>query len=253
MQTLAQRGVPNRFGDQRFGRRDDGDRLGSALVRGAWDEFLHTLLGSPLDSDPPASRASRELFESGKIREAMRALPSRQSDEHKALRSLVDGADAQRAVRSIPKRARLFMISAFQSRMFNAVLEGRLDSLDTVEAGDLAYKHDSGAVFLVEDALAEASRAKRFEISPSGPMFGYKTLMPGGRQRQIEQDILDEYGVTLESFKTAGGLKSKGERRPLRVKLTSPCVEEEGEDIWLSFGLPPGSYATTVLDEVMKC
>ncbi|MGC8001341.1 tRNA pseudouridine(13) synthase TruD, partial [Salmonella enterica] len=31
---LARRGMPNYFGEQRFGRRNDNDRLGAALMRG---------------------------------------------------------------------------------------------------------------------------------------------------------------------------------------------------------------------------
>ena len=34
-----------------------------------------------------------------------------------------------------------------QSRLFNQVVAERLDSIDRLMDGDLAYKHDNGAVF----------------------------------------------------------------------------------------------------------
>ncbi len=67
-----------------------------------------------------------------------------------------------------------FFITAFQSCLFNHVLAERLETLGRVEEGDLAYKHENGAVFLIEDAVKEQPRADRFEISPSGPLYGFK-------------------------------------------------------------------------------
>ena len=44
----------------------------------------------------------------------------------------------------------------------------------------------------------------------------------------------------------------EGERRPFRVPLGEPVREQDGADLILSFSLPRGAYATTVLGEVMK-
>jgi tRNA pseudouridine13 synthase len=250
--VLAAKGVPNRFGPQRFGDRSDGDRLGEALVRGAWDEYLSILLGRPAAGDSPALGRSRTAYDAGDLRAALAALPGRRYDERRALGELLKRGGAERAVRAIPKRVRLFQISAFQSAMFNEVLELRIDRLDRVEAGDLAFKHDSGAVFLVEDAAAESPRAERFEISPSGPMFGYKMTAPRGVAGELEGRVIASRGLTLESFRMPGGLKAKGERRPLRVRLSDARVEQDGPDLVVSFMLQRGSYATTVLDEIMK-
>src|SRR4051795_6213254 len=47
LRELQSRGVPNYFGEQRFGRRGDNDKLGAALVRGDDRAMLKLLLGSP--------------------------------------------------------------------------------------------------------------------------------------------------------------------------------------------------------------
>ena len=44
----------------------------------------------------------------------------------------------------------------------------------------------------------------------------------------------------------------EGERRPLRVPLAGASARQEGTDLFLSFSLPKGSYATSVLREIMK-
>jgi len=45
--VLERRGVPNYFGEQRFGRRANNDLLGAALIRGDNVGVLKLLLGSP--------------------------------------------------------------------------------------------------------------------------------------------------------------------------------------------------------------
>jgi len=252
VEILARRGVPNRFGPQRFGERRDGHLVGKALLTGEHKAALALLLGRPSELDPPAVRRSREAFDGGNLHEALGGLPAARRDERACLARLARGEKPARALRAYPKRMRLFFVSALQSHLFNLVLDARMPDIDTVETGDLAWKHDSGAVFRVEDTDAERARAESFEISPSGPMFGFRMIEPGGRPGEVEQGVLAEAGLTLQSFKAPAGLKSKGARRPLRVPLGGHSVTEADGDLWLTFALPPGSYATVVLDEVMK-
>lgn len=252
LEVLARRGVPNRFGEQRFGERGDGHLAGAALVRGEHDEFLSLILGRPSQRDPPAVHRSREAYEKGDLDAAVRALPPHRRNERRCLDALARGKRPAQAVRAVPKRLRLFLISALQSHLFNRVLEGRIPDLDSVEPGDLAWKHDSGAVFRVKDLEAEKARAARFELSPSGPMFGYKMIEPEGRPGEVEAKVLADAGLTRESFRRPGGLKVKGVRRPLRVPLGEADLTEDGPDLIVTFTLPPGSYATVVMAEVMK-
>ena len=256
LDLLARRGVPNRFGPQRFGERGDGHLAGAALVRGDHDEFLSLTLGRPSDLDPPAVGRSREAYEKGDLEAAVKALPPHRRNERNCLAALARGKKPAQAVRAVPKRLRIFLISALQSHLFNRVLEERVPDLDRLEPGDLAWKHDSGAVFRVpqsqEAVDAENERAARFEVSPSGPMFGYKMIAPEGRPGETEAAVMAEAGIEPSSFRRPGGLKVKGARRPLRVPLGQPDVTADGEDLIVTFALPPGSYATVVMGEVMK-
>lgn len=249
---LIEHGVPNRYGPQRFGARGDGHLLGRAILTQNHDEAISYLLGRPSEHDSPAVRNSRELFEKDDIKGAYDSMPDRRRDERAVLQQLIRGAKPAVALRRLPKKLRLFLISALQSHLFNEVLEARIENLGQLKKGDLAFKHDSGAVFLVEDLEAEQPRADRFELSPSGPIFGHKMSAPEGEVGEFEAEVLSNAGLSIESFKAKGGLKSRGARRSMRIQLTETAIEKIDDDIELKFALPPGSYATVVLDEIMK-
>ena len=68
----------------------------------------------------------------------------------------------------------------------------------------------------------------------------------------MEEALLAGEGLTPASFDLPGGLAMEGGRRPLRVPLEDPMAEMEGDGLVLSFTLPRGAYATSVLREVMK-
>jgi len=141
-------------------------------------------------------------------------------------------------------------MSAYQSHLFNQLLVQRIQALHRLEPGDVAFIHASGAAFVVQEAAVEQPRADRLEISPSGPLFGPKCLLAGGAPGERERAVLAESGLSLEAFRLPG-IKMKGARRPYRVPIGDAHVEWD-DGLVLQFQLPPGSYATEVLREVMK-
>lgn len=193
LELLARHGVPNAFGQQRFGREGDNAAKGKALLRGE-------------------------------------RLPGRLSGFERKL-----------------------FLSAFQSELFNRALEQRLGegTLGTVLAGDVLQKHESGGAFVTADPAVDQPRADAFEVSPAGPLFGPKLKQAEGTVAERERALLAEAGVTLEDFKR-GGDETQGARRLYRIRLEEVSSEREGEDLHITFTLPSGSYATVVLDELLK-
>lgn len=257
MAALEQRGVPNYFGEQRFGRRNNNDKLGAALVRGDNAEVLRMVLGDPIDGlDERKVLQARKNFMDRDNEAAMRHWPRNAGMERRVLARLMKTKKMGLAIRAIDEKLRWLWISALQSKMFNDVLSLRIDSFDKVELGDLAYKHDSGSVFRVEDVAAETPRATAFEISPTGPLLGYRMTLPGDRPLEIERSVFETYGLSPEQFKQSGQHRIKGARRSLRVKPTDidlvGGVDEHGAHITVAFALPAGSFATVVMAEVMK-
>ncbi len=251
LEELRRRGVPNYFGEQRFGRRENTHLLGYALLRGDALAFIRTYLGHPLPDERPELQAARALVEAGAYAEALRQWPHGMRDERRVLEALVraDG-DVHAALRAVPHPLRRLALSAYQSHLFNRLLAQRIRTLDWLEVGDVAFIHASGAAFIVQDAAREQPRADRFEISPSGALFGPKCLLAEGAPGERERALLAETGLSLEEFRLPG-IKLKGARRPYRVPLADVQVDWE-DGLRLEFRLPPGSYATQVLREVMK-
>ncbi len=150
-------------------------------------------------------------------------------------------------------RLQRFFLSALQSTLFNAMLSRRIDLglFTRVVPGDYARKHDTGGTFMVEDGELESQRSERLEISATLPLFGRKVKQSTLQAGELEQQVLDEYGLRWAMF-----TGRHGDRRPSRVLLSDVEVSApEGESasrLRFAFTLPKGSYATAVMREVMK-
>ena len=74
-----------------------------------------------------------------------------------------------------------------------------------------------------------------------------------GQAGEIEQAVITEQGSTPEALiQSAKACGFRGERRSLRVPLGELEWSLDGSILTLSFVLPPGAYATSVLRELMK-
>ncbi|MGP1310747.1 MAG: tRNA pseudouridine(13) synthase TruD [Phycisphaerales bacterium] len=265
LERMERQGVPNFFGDQRFGGRAANHVIGRCEILRDAQAYLDVLLG-PDDNEPDArTAAARAAYARGDFDAALQAMPRDFAPESAALRALARGDTPARAVRAIGTKDRAFYATAFQSFIFNRVLSRRLDSgtLGDILPGDLAWKHDNGAVFAVDEQTASDSstsgRAAALEISPSGPLWGAKMTRASGETDRAEVAALEDAGVTLghlESWSSSTRHALPGARRPLRVLLLDPdCeggVDEHGEYVRVAFELPAGSFATAVLREIMK-
>ena len=247
---LQARGVPNYFGKQRFGHRNNSQWLGKALVQNDMDTFLRELLGKPQPTEAAPAQHARALFDSGDWAAALEAFPPFLRDERAVLRQLVRTGDPRRAVRALDRRLKRLYVSAYQSHLFNKLLAQRLPAIHRLETGDVAYIHRNGACFVVEDAAAEQPRADALTISPAGPMFGVKMLTAQGKPGAREAAVLVEEEISLGDFRVPG-VNFNGERRPYRIPLADASLGWD-EGLVVSFSLPPGVYATIVLREIMK-
>lgn len=190
---LEQVGVPNYFGEQRFGKRGANLAKGLEILRG----------------------------------------------------------DVRTAARRMPRRVFGLVLSAVQSEVFNRVIARRIERLGTILPGDLATLHRNGATFVVEDPAAEQPRADALEISPSGPMPGPDMMVPNGEPLDIEYAVLDELGLDGTEFNDMPFGMASGERKPLRMPVSDASARMVETGLELSFTLPKGGYATSVLRELL--
>ena len=263
MAKLERRGVPNYFGDQRFGFRGDTDQVGEALLRERDVEALSLICGRAGDLDTGRRLDARVAFDAGDFQASLEAWPRGDFAPHQLLKSLVrqgaglTDATAKIAVESLDRRDLGFYLSAFQSRLFNQVLERRIADFDAIWLGDLALRLPGARkAFLVEDLAAEQTRAAAGEITASGPLFGPKMPAPEGRAAAMEAEVLAASGWTQDDFQAPRFRNCPGARRPLRIPLMDLEMSHgNGGDkttVELAFQLPKGCFATAVLAEIQK-
>jgi tRNA pseudouridine13 synthase len=258
LEVLARRGVPNYFGEQRFGVRGDSWRVGRALLLGEHAEAAAWIAGRPGPLDRGRVLQARELFEKGEFERAARAWPGNFRDCIRLCTAMAKKhGDAKRALHAVDLGLLRLTVSSYQAWLFNKVLARRVAELDRLMPGDLAWKHVNGSVFTVVELGVEQARADAFEISPSGPLFGRRTTLPSGQPLEIELAVLAGADHTLEDFQARGrALEWQGGRRPLRFPPSewraASGADEHGDFVELAFALPPGCYATSVLREILK-
>ncbi len=155
------------------------------------------------------------------------------------------------AYAGMDRRKARFLVSALQAAVFNEVLRLREAPLSSVERGEIAVVHATGGLFRVEDAAREQPRADLFEISATGPIFGGRTLDPDGSARERERAALVAIGIDPDQpLRPPRGIELRGARRALRVRPEEVALEPLPEALRLRFTLPPGSFATVLIEEV---
>ncbi len=255
---LTRRGVPNYFGPQRFGNHRNNHLLGRALAHNDAVEFMDQFLGRPNpDADSPTVLQARTLYEEGRYEEALQSWPGQFADHRRALRAIITGkGKKKRGLFTVDKHLQGLFVSAYQSDLFNRVLAARMPDIDRLLVGDMAYKHDNGACFRVEQAETEQPRCDRFEISPTGPLLGQRTTRLTGPAGEIEDPILDAEALGESESGHMRRLGARGGRRPLRFQPRDAGLDAGRDDLGpyleLRFELDAGCYATTLISEITK-
>ena len=247
---LMQQGLPNAFGNQRFGNKLNNHILGRCFVLEDWDVLVQMLL--------KGEERHHDYAKMGEYKQALDAWPFGQPAERNVLEALANGKSNQQACKTISHSLRKLWINAFQSTCFNEVLKRRIKekTWDKIIEGDLVCRNDAwGRTFNISTEELESEdiveRLNSFAISPSGPLWGVKMRMASGEARAIEQEELKKCGVT-ESNLLIIKKDAKGSRRPLRVSIGNASMETVDDSIRLRFDLPAGSYATVVVQYLLN-
>lgn len=152
---------------------------------------------------------------------------------------------------SRPKRG--FYLSAARSLLFNQVLARRIEAgtWNHIIDGDVAQLDGSRSFFVPDPGdTGVAERCAKLDVHPTGPLAGQGDSPVTGTVAALEDRVM-----SLEPDLVAGlqrfGLRS--ERRALRMVIQDLEWEWPGPDtLTLSFGLRQGSYATSVLRELIR-
>ena len=208
MEELAVSGIPDYFGEQRFGYRVNNQVLGIHFAHGAWKSILDELLGAHGTPFPPHQRAARESYEAGEYDIAADMWGHNDPAERIALRALAKGRDHEGAVRAIPQHIKNFWLSALQGAIYNATLGARVaeGNFDTILPGDVAVLAGKASMFPVaceasESELSELrARCAALDLSPSGPIHGPRMMVASGKPLEYERAALAAFGVEESLF-----------------------------------------------------
>jgi len=152
----------------------------------------------------------------------------------------------------LPRAKRSIYLSAVRSFMFNHVLARRLErgSWDRLLDGDVAMLDGTRSVFLCNGQDRELSqRCLQGDIHPTGPLPGRAGFSPTGEAAEVESAVLRPYQNLVEAL---GKARVEGKRRSLRLFAGELEWELNDECLRLVFSLPPGAYATSVIDELVS-
>jgi len=144
-----------------------------------------------------------------------------------------------------------FMLSAARSVIFNAILAERvgLATWNRLGPGDVANLDGRGSVFAVDTVDAELEqRCAALDLHPTAPLAGAGQSLATGKVLALEEAVSAQFPEAL-SVICAEGMKS--ERRALRIRVRELVHEYSGDTLRLRFALSSGSFATTVLREII--
>lgn len=148
---------------------------------------------------------------------------------------------------------RKLFASTLQSDVFNRWLADRVraGALDHPIEGDLMRKEDTGGLFVAHDVAEATARMERWEISPTGPMFGAKMRWPEAEALRIERAACEGAGLSDERLARLRAWLP-GARRVARVRPAQVQWASDADSIEVRFELPKGAYATVILRELLK-
>ena len=167
------------------------------------------------------------------------------------------GRNVERGYSLLKKRARLprnkksIYLSAMRSFLFNQVLAERVRRgvWNVMIAGDLAMLEGTQSIFPCEVPDPDIEdRCKRLDIHPTGPMPGEGGTQPTGDAAELEQHVLQNWPQLTELLIAQ---RVQASRRALRLYPAELEWGFAGSDMELAFVLPPGTYATAVLREIL--
>lgn len=240
------KGIPNFFGTQRFGgKRLITHKVGKLLIFEKYKEAIMLYLTETFEEEKEDIKTARiNLAKTSDFKQALREFPRECRTEIAILNKLAqEPNNFTGAFTALPKKTRYLFVHAYQSWLFNRIIEKRIELF-----GEKALEKIDGDIIEEENVMT---------LLP-----GFESEFAKGKAGEIEKEILKEDGVTFEDFKVKGmsELSSKGSRKEIALYVKDFKLEKIFDDEFnegkkaceLSFFINKGNYATTVLKELIK-
>ncbi len=156
-------------------------------------------------------------------------------------------------IRVRDRKLRGLYLSAARSWLFNEILARRVVSgnWNTMIPGEVLGLDARSAVFALESEPDEdlVRRLRALEIHPTGALWGEGETLAATDVRRLEQDVAGESPQLADGLERA---RLKQERRPLRTRVSDLSWEHSAASLEMRFTLCSGTYATSVLREIVR-
>ncbi|MBX8640954.1 MAG: tRNA pseudouridine(13) synthase TruD [Thermoplasmata archaeon] len=264
----ANGGFANFFGVQRFGSiRPNTHIVGYRIAKRDFKGAVHAYAGNPSGNESEAVRHARTLFdEGGNPADVLHSMPDVMVFEKMLIGHLSTHPDDYiGALRLLPSNLLMMFIHALQAKLFNDIISMRIEQhlpLNSAIEGDIV---------LPADARHLPDRDRLITVNPtnisavnnqisigngfvSGLLFGYKSVFATGLHGNIEKEVVRINGLNEDDFivPEISECTSSGSRREILSPLTHVEISADGNSLLLKFDLVRGSYATSLLREIMK-
>ncbi len=247
--------IANFYGLQRFGsERMVTHLVGKALLEGNYNKAIEYLLSYTSKYDSKFSKEIRERSRDPKnYQKLIKILPKGMDLERLILDTLVKGKDSIAVIRSVPINIRRLFVQAYQSYVFNKCLSNALLSNEDIQKckdGDLCFEIEKPLVFGKIRRFREGIDSNN-DVIPAIRLVGYNYQPGKNRFDHITKRILSDENISPSYFYLKD-LQELSIQMGFRQTLLC-CSEFSHFDMLdLSFKLPKGSYATTLLRELIK-
>jgi tRNA pseudouridine13 synthase len=247
--------IANFYGLQRFGsERMVTHLVGKALLNKNYNKAIEYLLSYTSKYDSKFSKEIRErIKDSNNYQKVLNILPKGMDLERNILSALTKGKDSIAVIRSIPINIRRLFVQAFQSYVFNKCLSESLlhnEDIQKCKDGDLCFEIEKPLVFGKIRRFREGIDSHKDTI-PAIRLVGYNYQPGKSRFDHITKKILSDENVLPKDFYLKD-LQELSVQMGFRQTLLC-CHEFRYSGILdLSFKLPKGAYATTLLRELIK-
>lgn len=283
---------PNWIGPQRFGGiRAVTAEVGVHVIEEDFEMAVNTYLGMVSQFENEEVSNFRKMWNETKdIEKCLEIIPQRLNFEKKLLFELKKSNNYISAFKTLPNNLQLMFIHAVQSKIFNKYLASRINSdlcLKKPSEGDIVgHLTEKRNIDINNLTIVENETKNRIErncdlgrLAITGPLPGYSNIIAKGDSGKLENKIISAMNYNKDSWQIEKipRLSSSGSRRALTssfsnliIESCSKEVEENESKVWdegpkegdrwnpdgasikFKFELPPGSYATVFLREIMR-
>lgn len=154
-------------------------------------------------------------------------------------------------VRSRNQNQRSLYLSAARSWIFNRIVSARLEQslFDRILIGDILFDGEQQLQVTADNIAELQSRFHLGEVVISAALAGDNALPTQGEALALEQPHLDAEPDLMALIR---GNRMRHDRRAIALKPDNLSWEVEGSNVTLRFSLDAGSFATSIIRELVQ-